>query len=458
MKRKLPIYLYLVGFLAVCLSFQTFAADDQSLTLEQAVHMGLDHDSQVATARNNVAKAQLGVKQEVLKTYPQASIVDYQTNDLIHGANSNTLTVTIQASYPTGFNLYGKKVPTTIEAAFWEQVTNEATLRIAEANVRYNTTSLYIAALEAQKNVEYQDKVLRDAETALALAQVQMKQASITRPQELQAENNVTNARINLEKYRSDYQLAMLQLGNQIGMADPAGVRLAELDSSVATVDLTTLKEQSLPKRLELQQAEISIRQAERTIAQSNNLLLPQLDLTYYNSDASAGMAYSIGYDFLSGAISGTQESRTNSQMSYYRSSTNNSLLNKDRNSIQMTFTWNLDFGINKNQIRQDEIVLENARKSWEQARQNAGLEIDQAIVNFKLASQKVTANQQLLPYYQKQLELKQLSKQLGSITQQEVDSAEQELLQVKLQVNIASYEYILAYQKLKLVTGDLYQ
>ena len=458
MNRKLPIYIYLVGFLTVCLSFQSFAADDQSLTLEQAIHMALEHDSQVATARNNVAKTKLGVEQEVLKTYPQASVVDYQTNDLIRGASSNTLTVTIQETYPTGFNLYGKKVPTAIEAAFWDQVTNEATLRIAEANVRYNTTSFYVAALQALKNVEYQQKVLRDAESALEVAQVQMKQASITRPLELQAENTVTNARINLEKYRSEYQLAMLQLGNQIGMADPDGVRLVEIDSPAATINLTTIKEQSLPKRLELQQAEISIRQAERTVAQSNNLLLPQLDLTYFNSDASAGYAYSIGYDFLTGAISGTQESRTNSQMSYYKSSTNNSLLSKDRNSIQMTLTWNLDFGINKSQVRQDQIVLQNARRSWEQARQNAGLEIDQAIVNYRLASQKVTANQQLLPYYQKQLELKKLSKQLGSATQQEVDSAEQELLQAQLQVNLASYEYTLAYQKLKLVTGDLYQ
>jgi outer membrane protein TolC len=454
---KIPIYICLMGILTISLSFHSFAVEGQSLTLDQALPMALEYDSQVATARNNVAKSKLAVEQTVLKTYPQASVVDYQTHDLNGNNSTNTLILTIQETYPTNFNLYGNKVPSDIEAAFWDQVTGEATLRITEANVRYNTISLYIAALEAQKNLEYQERVLKDAESALKLAELQMKQAKITRPDELQAENTVTNARFNLTKYRSDYRLALLQLGNQIGITDPETIQLTEVNPPVENFDPVKLKEESLPKRMELQQAQISIRQAERTVAQSKNLILPELNLTYYKSDSSSGYGYGIGYNFLSGDITGNVEDRTNSDTSYYKSSNSNSLFNKDRNNIQMTLTWNLDFGINKKQIRQDEIALENAKKSLEQVRQNAGWEIDQAIANYRVASQKVAANQQLLPYYQKQLELKKLAEQLGSATRQDVNDAEQALLQAKLQVDLATYDYILTYQKLKLVTGNLY-
>jgi outer membrane protein TolC len=267
----------------------------------------------------------------------------------------------------------------------------------------------------------------------------------------------LTNAQFNLTKNRSDYQLALLQLSNQIGVKDPASLQLANLNATVENVDVTELKDQSLPKRMELQQAEIAIRKAEQTVAQSKNQSLPQLDLTYNKSDKNTG--YSIGYDFLNGDISGSLEGRTNTDSSYSRSSSNgNNFLDFTRNNIQLTLTWNLDFGTVKNQIKQDEITLENAKKSLDTAKQSAGWEIDQAIAGYRLAAQKVNANQQLLPYYQKQLDLKKLSQKLGSSTQPEVDTAEQNVLQAQLQVDLAQYDYFLAYQKLKQVTGGLYQ
>lgn len=80
------IYLYLIFLLMIFtlvmyLPAGGFAQEDQSITLDQALEMALKTDSQVFNARNNLEKAKLAVKQEVLKTWPQASITDSVFDD-----------------------------------------------------------------------------------------------------------------------------------------------------------------------------------------------------------------------------------------------------------------------------------------------------------------------------------------------------------------------------------------
>ena len=443
-------------FLILIASCSALAASAPQLTLDQAVQMALSYDIQVATARNNVVKNKLAVQQAVLKNYPQATVEDAQAHKFDKNSDSNMLTLSIKETYPTNFNIYGSKVPSDVEAAFWDQSAGEAAQKIAEANVRYNTVSLYVAVLKAGKTLAYQEKVLQNAKTALTQAQTQLKLAKITRPQELQAENDLANATYNLTKSRSDYELALRQLGNQIGVAAPLALQLQELNPPAQmNGDFSKLKDTALPKRMELRQAEIDIRKAERSLAQSQNQTLPQVNLSYNKSDGNTGG--SLGYDFLSGAVSGTLEGRVNSDSALRRTTSTDTLLDTSRNNIILTFTWNLDFGTAQNQAKQDQLGVVNARKSLELASQNAAWEIDQAVANYRLAIDKVTNNQQLLPYYQKQVDLKKIALQLKLATQQDVNSAAQDLQQANLQVDLANYDFLLADYKLKQVSGELY-
>ena len=443
-------------FLILIASCSALAASAPQLTLDQAVQMALSYDIQVATARNNVVKNKLAVQQAVLKNYPQATVEDAQAHKFDKNSDSNMLTLSIKETYPTNFNIYGSKVLSDVEAAFWDQSAGEAAQKIAEANVRYNTVSLYVAVLKAGKTLAYQEKVLQNAKTALTQAQTQLKLAKITRPQELQAENDLANATYNLTKSRSDYELALRQLGNQIGVAAPLALQLQELNPPAQmNGDFSKLKDTALPKRMELRQAEIDIRKAERSLAQSQNQTLPQVNLSYNKSDGNTGG--SLGYDFLSGAVSGTLEGRVNSDSALRRTTSTDTLLDTSRNNIILTFTWNLDFGTAQNQAKQDQLGVVNARKSLELASQNAAWEIDQAVANYRLAIDKVTNNQQLLPYYQKQVDLKKIALQLKLATQQDVNSAAQDLQQANLQVDLANYDFLLADYKLKQVSGELY-
>src|SRR5512141_2847776 len=95
---------------------------EAALTLEQAVDAALKNSYQMAAARNNLENAILAVKQEILKTYPQAQIGDILGADLDQGSSSNTLTITVKETLPTKFNLYGHKIPTNIEVAMWDQL------------------------------------------------------------------------------------------------------------------------------------------------------------------------------------------------------------------------------------------------------------------------------------------------------------------------------------------------
>jgi outer membrane protein TolC len=456
--------------LVIISSFNILAQEEQVITLDQTLEMALKNDSQVIMARNNVEKAKLAVKQEVIKTWPQASVtdsygdilenpIDPHTGEPYFTQFPNMLTITITDTIPSKLNLYGKKVPTTIEAAIWDRVNNEAQLEISQANVVYNTISLYLNALKAEKTVIYQEGVAKNSQTSLEIALQQLKLNQITKPAELKIENDYANAVYTLLKSKSDYDLALQQLGNQIGLKDVTRVRLVEptLNLTDKISDNQQLKMNAIQKRLEMKQAEIAVWKAEQQLAQSQNQVLPDLNFgyTYRNSDGTESLT--LSYSFLSGNITGNTQ-KVIGDKSYIEAS-NNSYRSgiPNLNELTLKLTWNLSFGIPQNQVQQSKLLLDNALSSGAQIQQGIEWEVDQADANHGLAIRKNTIAQQALAYYQKQLEIKQLQLKQGTVSQLDVDTAASDLFQAQTQAKSAEYDQFLAYQKLQMVIGNLY-
>jgi outer membrane protein TolC len=159
MKLKSISIIVSLGLVLVFMNALPLAVNAQgeaTLTLDQAIAAALKNDFQVVTARNNLEKAKLTVRKEILNIYPQAVINDSLGRDLGNGDSANTLTITIKETLPTKFNLYGAKVPTSIETALWDQLSSEMQLKITAANTTNTVISNYLNLLKAQKNLKQQ--------------------------------------------------------------------------------------------------------------------------------------------------------------------------------------------------------------------------------------------------------------------------------------------------------------
>jgi outer membrane protein TolC len=458
----------------VALMAGVWAMDTQEITMDQAVKMALKNDSQVFNAGNNLEKAKLAVKQAVLKTWPQAAITDTygdMLNDPIDHSDPrnagltfnqfpNMLTITITETIPSQFHLYGKKVPTAIETAIWDRIDSEAQLAITQSNVIYNTISYYFNALKLQQTIKYQESVVQSNQASLAIALEQLKQNKITKPDELKVENDLANATYTLEKNRSDYNLALRQLGNQIGMRDISSLKLVEpLNNNISDIpDVQQIKTDAVKRRLEMKQAEISILKAAQQLAQAQNQALPDLNLGYTYSNNDSNESVKLSYSFLSGDITGSAQ-KTSGDMSFIK--VNNSSYG-DRtysilNQLTLKLTWNLDFGTPQNQIKQNQLLLDNAKSTGAQTKQGIEWDVEQAAAAYQLTIKKVEISRQAVPYYQKQLEIKQLQVKLGMASPPDLAGAQSNLLQAQNQLKSDEYDRLLAYKKLQMVSGELY-
>jgi outer membrane protein len=431
------------------------AETDNIITLKQAVEMALKNDLKLELAQNDIKKAQMALKQEIIKIYPQFTVEDslgWNLNDI--GEFPNSLTVTVKEALPTKFNIYGKKVPNNIEVAAWDLLSNESQLQIAQANVIYNTISLYLNALKTGKSMTLQEVTVKNNQTSLMLAKEQLKMGKITKPTELKAENDLANAVYNLEKSRSDYNLVLRQLGNQIGLKEVNVLKLVDVSEEMLpdVINWQQLETQASQKREELKQSQITIQKSERQLAQMQNQALPDLNLSYNNATGDKTWNFGVNYSFLSGNINGTvKKTFSNSVILPNPGET-------DINTFALKFSWSADFGTAKNQIEQAKLGLENAINSRKQTLQGIEWDIEQARANYELARQKLDINEQAIAFYQKQMEIALLQYKLGSVTQLEVANNEANLLQAQLQVTNSKYDLLLAYQKLRLACGDLYQ
>ncbi len=443
-------------FLAMVLPSGSVAAENkQILGLNQAVEMALRADAQTMAAKNDLEKANLGVKQEAAKNLPQITLTGQHGYEVVSGDRSQSYTVKVQETLSTGIHLYGADVATPGEVSRWDQEYSASAYQIQRAKVRYNTTVLYLDALKAQRAVRYQEAAVRNAQAAADVAKQKLDLGKITKPDQLKAENNLLQAQYQLEKNRRDYSLALKRLANQIGVTEPETLVLDENlpADPLAGLDYGKLKETALEKRPELQQARITVQKAERAAAQAKNQTLPDLELSYQNRDRT--QSYSLGYNFLTGDLTGSAAWRDSGDGEI--GSSQETLFGSPDQTIALQLNYTLDWGIAQSQNRQADLALESAQKSLEQSSRDISLEIDQAISDYEMAAAQLALKRQALPLYQKQLELAQLQQKLGRATALDIFQAELELMSARTDADNAQCDLLAAAEKAKMALGLSY-
>jgi outer membrane protein TolC len=431
-----------------------WGASDAELTLPEALQLALQNDYAIIAAQYDVEKARLAVKAEALKIFPQASVETSFGYDANKNEFPTNIVITIKETIPSKYHAYGSVVASALDAALWDQVNSECQLQVTQASVMYNTTVLYLNVLKYQKTQTIQETAAQKAHEADLLAQAELKLGQITKPTQLKTESDLAQAEFNLEQNRQNLLLAVRQLGSEIGRPELSQVKLTEPELGIPDQpNYGLFKSEAAQRRLEIQQAQIAIRKAERLLAQANNNTLPALNLSLLQSSKTYNVT--AGYNFLSGDISWSAALRENLSELFSDVESNNTFRN--RSGITLKWIWKFDFGLAHNLAMQAQLNLNSSRSNQAKVKQDLMFEIDQVASAYQLALLQTATNRRGVPYYEKMLEIKALEFQLGTATKLDLFTAEIDLAQAQVNVIKADYDQMAAYQKLLLAAGRSY-
>jgi len=250
-KVKLCLSLLLTMVLIPAFSKTLVAQEEVALSLDQTVRMALEHDYQVNSARNDLEKAKLVVKEKVIGALPQLQIGAEQGENLTTGSDLQNASLAVTETIPTSFQLYGKKTASDLEVAKWGQQASEADYRISRANLVYNTITLYLNALKAKGMLDYHEAVVNNFEAKAKNAKIQLSLGKVTKVTQLTAENDLAKARYELENSRQAYLLNLKQIAQTIGVKDYRSLRLEQNipQTLIEEVDLEQMLAKALDKR-----------------------------------------------------------------------------------------------------------------------------------------------------------------------------------------------------------------
>ena len=454
-KLRLSIYLsIMITFIPICSVIQ--AQDEVVIDLDQAIRMALEHDYQEKIAVNNLEKAKLVVKEKFINTLPQLNLGAEKGENLSFDADLQNASLTVKETIPTNLRLYGRKTASELEVSKWGLQASEADYRISRAQIVYDTISLYLNTVKAERKLVHQETAVVIATEKAEHAKVQLSLGKITKVDQLTVENDLAKARYELESNRQGYLDNLKRLAQRMGVKDYHSLRLDQIVSTT-DIDITDYEKvltKALETRLELLKTQVKVKEAEQELAKTINGGLPALSLAYQNR--SREESYNLEFDFLSGDFNWTAAWQQDflDDINY---GSNDDVFGASKRQYKLKFSWSLGFGDDKNRIQQATYTLENAKLAHWQAVETISAEVDAALSSYELAVLKRTQAEQGLDLYQKDLELIGLKSELGMATPFQVKDAELKLAGAKMEIDNALCDLRVAAEKLRLALGELY-
>jgi outer membrane protein len=132
---------------------------------------------------------------------------------------SSSASVSVDAQFSRQSLLAPKLQRANLDAA-------EAEMTSAEATLRMNVITAYLDALQAEARAAFQDTLLVNVQAQLALAQARQQVGAATTLDVRRAEVQVGQQRVALLRERNTVELQKLRLFQQMGVDQPANVRL----------------------------------------------------------------------------------------------------------------------------------------------------------------------------------------------------------------------------------------
>jgi outer membrane protein len=193
------------------------------------------------------------------------------------GASQNILTssgsIDVTAQYNTATFLAPKRERANLNAA-------EADVSLADVTLRFNVSTQYLNALQAQARAVLQDTLLANTQAQLELARARAAVGAATSLDVLRAEVAVGRQQVALVRERNSVEIEKVRLLQQMGVPTPMTVRLTTefpvVEPTFSLNDLLATARRSNPALQAAHQRENS---ANVTVRQQQSSYLPTLSL-----------------------------------------------------------------------------------------------------------------------------------------------------------------------------------
>lgn len=402
-----------------------------SVTLQQAVDLTLQHSPAMAQSQAGVSNATWGKRAAIGGFLPSVSFssgasdastsrFNAATNTFVSAGSSQSYTASLSASLDvfTGF-----RRTSTLSQANAQATAADATLVQQRFTVVQSAKQAFYDVVRNQDLIGVAQTSLEQAQEGLTAAQQRATVGSATKADVLTAQLQVSTAQSSLLTAENNASSAGWALGRLVGASGPVGARAAHLED---------------PTELSLPDTQI----VAMAIARSPSVLAAEA--TSRASDAATGVARSQYIPSLR-LSSGWDWANQNFSLNNGRGSWN----------LRLTMSYPLFNGFQREQsLAQANNQADVAHAQLEDARRNAEAQVHSLLASLHLAEQQVALGKQSVDVAQQNLQMQTDRYNVGAATILDRITSQLSLVQAQTNLVTARYNYLVARAQLDALVG----
>jgi len=403
------------------------ALPEAPLSLEQCVALALENHPTLRGARDDLEAARAGVKVSKAAALPQLGVSSGYTQS--GGALSTGGRSLSQDGFAAGLDLKqllfdSGRTPALIQEAESTLYATAATYAQTEQAVVFGARQSYFRVLAAEQLAAARTQARDLAELHLKAARARHDQGIAPKADMTKADVEVANAELDLIRAHNEVRLAYAALNNALGLPPTASLSLAgDLQTSPEPPSLEACLEAAYRYRPELQRAEAQIESARARVTVAGSATRPALFLTASNDWLDTSSASSSTW------------------------------------TVGLTVGFSLwDGGATHARIAQARAAMESAQASFDTAKQQVGLEVQQAYLSLVEADQRVLTAARLVEQAEENHRIAQGRYESGVGPMIDVVDAETALTAARTSRVQALYDSQVARARLDLALGRAFR
>lgn len=442
--RTLPTVLFALFFLTLPAQGNSPIKNEQVLSLEQAVLIALKNNPGLTQQVNAVESAEITVSQQRSSLYPNLVLAATGSNrfdkalDETTGQTENRKFTSISTELSSSVNLFnGFADIATVKSAELELRAEQETLSREEQTLVFETISNFIKVLTDQELIHVEEENLEENRKLLESIETFYQAGRLPISDLYQQQAEIKQAELDLLEAKHALNVSKLVLMQIIGLAPTVHYQVATPDFEKLPLPLTDKYLDQLPllaiaNRSDFKAQQRQIEAAQQKIRQAQAGRWPKVDLF-------AGLA--SDYSSLSDENSFSEQ-----------------FMEDHLNTIVgITFSISLfDRYLTRNEIAKAQIQKRNEQLSLKQKKLQLGLEISQALQDYRTTQKQVEVVESKLTYADQSRHSHEERYRVGASTLVELTQARTQYVAAVFERIQAKYDLVTQEIAVAYYLGDL--
>jgi outer membrane protein TolC len=419
-----------------------FAQEKKTLTIEEAIQLGLDNSNMLHISQNKVAAAEAKSSEvnanrlpslKAQASYTRLSDVDPFAVTLPMLPTPVVISPTVLDQYNTRLTLQqplftGFKLSKSADAAEYNAKATNFDFEKDKQDMVYNIKAAYWSLFKAIEVSHVIDENVQQVKAHLIDVNNMLRQGLVTKNEVLKVEVQLSSSEVAQIDAANNVQIAMMNLNSLIGLPLETDIQIKsaiQIQSKELPLD-GNFKIAALESRPDLKSAAYRMQAADASVTAANSGWYPQINLfsNYYYS--SPNLRYQPTKDEF-----------------------------KDTWDVGIGLSWDIwNWGLTKHQSDQSKAVYEQTRYAERQLKDAVALEVNQSYMTFVQSGKKINVARQGVDQADENFRITRSKFANGTATNTELLDAEVALLQSKLNYTVSLVDNELTYAKLLKALG----